>query len=37
MDVSVSKMQQIVKDRKAWGASVHGSQGVKQDLATEQQ
>ena len=24
MDVSVSKLQEVVKDRKAWRAAVHG-------------
>ena len=37
MDVSLSKLQEIVKDRKAWCVAVHGSQKVGQDLATKQQ
>jgi len=32
-DMSLSKMREIVKDRKAWCAAVHG---VRHDLATEQ-
>ena len=24
MDMNVSKLQEIVKDREAWGAAVHG-------------
>ena len=34
MDVSFSKLGEIVKDREAWRAAVHG---VRHDLATEQQ
>ena len=37
MDMSFSKLQEIVKDREAWHAAVHGSQRVGHDLATEQQ
>ena len=33
-DMSLSKLREIVKDRKAWCAAVHG---VRHDLATEQQ
>ena len=36
MDVSLSKFWEIVKDREAWSATVHGLQRVRQDLATEQ-
>ena len=32
MDMSFSKLQEIVKDREAWCAAVHG---VRHDLATE--
>ena len=37
MDMSLSKLGEIVKDREAWSASVHGSQRVGHDSATEQQ
>ena len=37
MDVSLSKLQQRVKDREGWFAAVHGSQKVRHDLAAEQQ
>ena len=36
MDMTLSKLQEIVKDREAWHAAVHGSQRVGHDLATEQ-
>ena len=36
-DMSLSKLQEIVKYREAWHAAVHGSQRVRHDLATEQQ
>ena len=36
MDISMSKLQETVKDREAWRAAVHGD--VKNsDLVTEQQ
>ena len=37
MDMSLSKLQEIVKDREAWCATSMGSQRVSHDLANEQQ
>ena len=37
MNTILIKLQEIVKDRKAWHAAVHGVQRVRHDLATEQQ
>ena len=34
MDMSLSKLQEIVKDRKAWHAAVHGVTKVGHDLVT---
>ena len=36
VDICLSKLWVIVKDREAWHAAVHGSQRVRFDLATEQ-
>ena len=35
MDMNLSKLQEIVKDREDWYAAVHGLQRVGHDLATE--
>ena len=37
INMSLNKLQEIVKDRKAWHAAVHGVSRVGDDLATEQQ
>ena len=35
MDMNLSKFQEIVRDRRAWHAAVHGSQRPGDNLATE--
>ena len=37
VDISSSKLQEIVKDREAWQAAVHGVAKSGLNLATEQQ
>ena len=37
MDMSLSKLQVLVKDREAWRAAAHGAQRVGHDLVTQQQ
>ena len=37
MDMSLSKLQEMVKDREAWLPQSVGLQRVRQDLASEQQ
>ena len=37
VDMNLSKLWEIVEDRGAWHASVHGVQRVEHNLATEQQ
>ena len=37
VDTSLNKFREMVKDREAWCAAVHGSQRVGHDLVTEQQ
>ena len=37
MDMNLSQLQEIVKDREAWRAAVQGLQRARHDLVTEQQ
>ena len=37
MDMNLSKLQKMVKDREAWYAVVQGLQRVRHNLVTEQQ
>ena len=36
VNISLSKLEEIVKDREAWLAAVHVLQRIRHDLATEQ-
>ena len=37
MNMNLSKFWEMVKDREAWGAAVHGVERVGHDLVTEKQ
>ena len=36
MNMTFGKLQEMVKDKEAWHAAVHGSQRLGHDLVTEQ-
>ena len=36
MDISLSKLQELVKERQVWHAAVHGLQRAGHNLVTEQ-
>ena len=37
MDMNLSQLREIAKDKRTWSAAVHGSQRVGHNLTTEQQ
>ena len=37
LDMNLRKLWETVKDREAWGATVHGAARVRHSLVTEQQ
>ena len=37
IDMTLSKLREMVRDREAWRAAVHGSQRVRHDCVTEYQ